>query len=76
MTQAPASSRDGAGRGDTLVAAAEASSRVGPAGEESAGDGSAGRGALDRPACESGPVSRDAFAGLAPVARGGKEEGA
>lgn len=57
------------------MAAAEASSRAGPAGEESAGGGSAGRGALDRPACESGPVRRDAFAGLAPVARGGEREG-
>lgn len=33
VTQAPASRRDGAGRGDALVAAAEAAGRAGPAGE-------------------------------------------
>lgn len=57
------------------MAAAEASSRAGPAGEESAGGGSARPGALESPACESGPVHRDAFAGLAPVAVEGRRKG-
>lgn len=59
VTQAPASPRDGAGRWDALVAAAEASSRVRPAGEAGAGGGGgAGSGLQDHLACGSGPIQR------------------
>lgn len=53
VTEVPPWYWDGAGRGDALVAAAEASSRAGPAGEESAG-GVAG-GALGRPGLQVRP---------------------
>lgn len=72
MTQPRASRRDGAGRGDTLVAAAEASRRAGLAGEEGAGAGCAGQapgrlGVTGRP-------HPNAFGRLAPASRGGEED--
>lgn len=76
VTEAPASPRDGAGRGDSLVATAEASSRARPAGEEGAGRGGAGQGLWDGLECGSGPVQRRRLAGLDPAALGREEEGA
>lgn len=72
MTQPRASRRDGAGRGDTLVAAAEASRRAGLAGEEGAGAGCAGQapgrlGVTGRP-------HPNAFGRLAPASWGGEED--
>lgn len=53
VTQAPASPRDGAGRGDAPVAAAEAPSRVRPAGEGGAGGGARTPG---RPGARGRPI--------------------
>ena len=72
MTQPIASRRDGAGRGDALVAAAEASRRAGLAGEEGAGAVCAGQ-APGRPGVKGRPHP-DAFGRLAPAARGGEED--
>lgn len=70
---ATASPRDGAGRGDPPVAAAEASSGAGPAGEEGAGGGGAGPG-LGRPGERGRPARRRRVlgAGLAGQGRQGK----
>lgn len=76
VTQAPASPRDGAGRGDSLVAAAEASSRARPTGEKGSGRGGAGQGLWDVLECESGPVQRQRLAELDLAAQGREEEGA
>lgn len=51
---------DGAGRRDALVAAAEASSRAGPAGEEG-GSGRAESGPPDGRTCRLGPVPPSSF---------------
>lgn len=75
LTGVPSSPRDGAGRGDPSVAAAESSSWAGPTGEEGAGARSAGSGLRVGRACGSGASKLDAFAGPASQPRKGRARG-